>query len=276
MATGWNLGWRGLKTLAVTLFLLGMLAANVASLVSSAAHDFLYGGLRSVLLIGGEVFADRALRSSKTSKNLSETRGLRDDNKRLLDTNKRAQTDLDVAEKRGRDLTAKNQKLISEAEGMARTNKKLVLDKEGLLKKQADEGRAAKQIASKVRIRATKNLARNTAAIPAEAIPYLGLGVVLAVTTADIYDACQTAKDFNELLRMMGQGEEQADMCGQKLPTKQEVLASARAKWQDSLEAVAQTAKHIPGVALPEARLPSLLELRSSVCPFVKWTGLCP
>ena len=40
------------------------------------------------------------------------------------------------------------------------------------------------------------------AALPAEAVPYLGVGVTLAVTSLDIYDACTTMKEINGLLVM--------------------------------------------------------------------------
>jgi hypothetical protein len=45
------------------------------------------------------------------------------------------------------------------------------------------------------------------AAIPAEAVPYIGVGTMLAVTAMDIKDACDTMKDMDNLLIALGVAE---------------------------------------------------------------------
>lgn len=76
--------------------------------------------------------------------------------------------------------------------------------------------------------RLAKGVSRNLAAIPAESIPYVGVGVVLAVTAADLKDACDTMKDFNTLLVELGRGEKDPDFCGRKVPSKEEVWSDVK------------------------------------------------
>ena len=106
------------------------------------------------------------------------------------------------------------------------------------------------------------------AALPAEAVPYLGVGVTLAVTSLDIYDACTTMKEINGLLVMLGQGQENADFCGTKVPTLEEVLKSAKTGWKTSVDTVLKEARAAPGAvqkALPEPQLPSRSEIVATV-----------
>lgn len=58
----------------------------------------------------------------------------------------------------------------------------------------------AKAIAISVNRRLAKGVARNTAAIPAESVPCVGIGVTLSVTALDIHDACQAMAEINDLL----------------------------------------------------------------------------
>lgn len=56
--------WRRIaafKTIILTLSMAGLITSNVASLVSASAHDWMHNALRSVLSIGGQTVADRAL-----------------------------------------------------------------------------------------------------------------------------------------------------------------------------------------------------------------------
>ena len=63
--------WRrfaAFKTLLVSFSLVGLLASNVASLVSAGAHDWMHNALWRVLSIGGQAVADRALANSPKAK----------------------------------------------------------------------------------------------------------------------------------------------------------------------------------------------------------------
>ncbi len=122
--------------------------------------------------------------------------------------------------------------------------------------------------------RLAKGVSRNLAALPAEAVPYLGIGVTLAVTSLDVYDACQTMKDFNTLLTMMGQGQENPELCGQKVPTVEQVISSARSGWRTSVETVAQESRAIK-IPVPQARLPTRDEVTRTTCAAVSIPYFC-
>ena len=141
------------------------------------------------------------------------------------------------------------------------------------------DAKHAKLVAQAVKARLTRTVVRNQAALPAEAVPYVGIGVAVSVTAMDIYDACQTMKDFNTLLVRLGEGEPDPEFCGAQVPTVQEVMAGVQSRWRESLQQVAAEAKAAPatvGAWVPEVRAPSAKEVASSVCPVVKLAYLCP
>lgn len=239
--------WRrflAFKGLLVAFSLVGLLASNVASVVSVSAHDWMHNALWRVLSIGGQAVADRALANSPKSK---------------LDQTVKAKT---------AELDTKNKLQAKELEDVQVKNRKLA--------QQLDvNGKQAKATVAAVHQRLAKGVSRNVAALPSESIPYLGLGVTLAVTSLDIYDACQTMKDFNGLLRMMGQGEEKPDLCGQKVPTVEQVLASTKAEWRSSVQRVTDDAKAFK-VAVPDVRLPTRDEMTKASCTVLSVPYLCP
>jgi hypothetical protein len=239
--------WRrflAFKGLLVAFSLVGLLASNVASLVSANAHDWMHNTLWRVLSIGGQAVADRALANSPKSK---------------LDQTVKAKT---------AELDTRNKLQAKELEDTQVKNRKLA--------QQLDvNGKQAKATVAAVHQRLAKGVSRNVAALPSESIPYLGLGVTLAVTSLDIYDACQTMKDFNGLLRMMGQGEETPDLCGQRVPTVDQVLASTKAEWRSSVQRVTDDAKAFK-VAVPDVRLPTRDEMTKVSCTVLSVPYLCP
>jgi hypothetical protein len=81
-------------------------------------------------------------------------------------------------------------------------------------------------------------------------------------------------KDFNGLLRMMGQGEENPELCGQRVPTVDQVLSSAKTEWRNSVQRVEEESKAIK-FSSPEARLPTLDEVTKAVCSGVMVPYFC-
>ena len=232
------------KSIFLVLSFAGLLVTNIATLASATAHDWMHNALWRVLSIGGQAVADRVLANSP---------------KANLDQTVKAKT---------ADLDAKNRLQAKELEDVHVKNRKLA--------QQLDvNGKQAKATVAAVHQRLAKGVSRNVAALPSESIPYLGLGVTLAVTSLDIYDACQTMKDFNDLLRMMGQGEEKPDLCGQKVPTVDQVLASTKAEWRSSVQRVTDDAKAFK-VAVPDVRLPTRDEMTKASCAAVAVPYLCP
>ena len=200
----WFAGLIALKSLLVSISIAGLIATNVASIVNDTVHDYLYKALWSVAAIGGEVLAAKAMMNSPKAK-----------------TEQKIKTQTAKLEAENKHLNSKNEnqsKQIADLE----TNKKT------LTKKIDDHGKFAKKTATKLRKRLAAGVARNLAYLPSKATPYIGAAFIVASTSLDIYDACQTMKDSNELLVLLGQGEEEPDICGQKVPSADEVKASVK------------------------------------------------
>ena len=181
------------KSLLVSLSIVGLLTTNIATLVNSTAHDWMHRALWSVLAIGGDVLAAKAMINSPKAK---------------ADQKVKAQA---------ADLEAKNKQLAE-----------LEVNNKNLAQRLEANGKLAKATVSKVHKRLAGGIARNIAALPSEAIPILGVTALVATTTMDVYEACLTMKDFNELLVRMGEGEEKPDLCGKKVPSADEVRASVK------------------------------------------------
>jgi flagellar motility protein MotE (MotC chaperone) len=192
------------KSLLVSISIAGLIATNVASIVNDTVHDYLYRALWGVVAIGGEALAQKAMNNSFKAKTEQKIK---------------AQT---------AKLEAENKQLNSNIESKNKKITDLETNQKTLTKKIDDNGKFAKKTATKLRKRLAAGVARNLANLPSKAAPYIGVTFIVASTSLDIYDACQTMKDFNELLVLLGQGEEESDICGQKVPSADEVKASVK------------------------------------------------
>ncbi len=259
--------WLGMKAWLIGLSLAGLLATNVATLLSASVHDTLYNGLRRVLLIGGDLLADRALGRSLTrqqdAKLRAATQTLADENRQLAAKGQRLQAAQD-------DLARRHAQATTDLD-LLRTQQRRTAESLGTLQRaQAAQSTRAKAIAASVNRRLAKGVARNTAAIPAESVPYVGIGVTLSVTALDIHDACQTMAEINDLLKLLNQGEERADFCATRLPTVAQVVQRLKTDWRSSMERVAADARAVPAaMAVPDIRLPTAGETRAVVCPIL-------
>lgn len=259
-----GLVWKATKRIKFALIsfsMISLVASNVASLTNTAFHGFLYDGLNRVLLIAGSSFADLALSKSPT---------------RAINEQVKTRTS---------HLQMENEKVSSALKTEKALNEKLAADKTLLqvennaLKSRSTEVRIkAKNVAAEAQGRMKKVVVRNTSSIPAEAIPYIGIGVTLSVTALDIMDACETMKSINGLLAMLGQTAEVEDLCVavNNLPSRDQVLSQISAKWTESMRGVIEearkTSKLIPQ---PEVRLPTKEEMIKLVCPLQNIPWLC-
>lgn len=225
-----------IKSILTVMALVGLFVSNFMTLTSSVMHDYFHSALWRVLAIGGEVFADRALRQSTIS----------------------------IAEEK---IKARTQALQQENLNLKDQNLKLA-------KKIDAHSQATKSTVSKVHGRLKAGIKRNITALPSEAVPYLGVGVAIGVAALDVYDACQTMRDVNNLLRLMGQGQESEDLCGVKVPTKDQVIASIKMDWRNSWQAVAEDVKKA-GQTMSEIRMPTLPDIGKLTCPVAPIVMLC-
>jgi len=74
--------------------------------------------------------------------------------------------------------------------------------------------------------------ARSVGSIAAESIPYIGIGAIVGVTALELDDACKTMKDLHALdVAFNPSAANDADateVCGQRVPTKEEVIAELK------------------------------------------------
>ena len=102
---------------------------------------------------------------------------------------------------------------------------------------------ATKKFGAQLTARTKRVAARSIAAIPAEAIPYLGIAAVLAATSYELYEACQSMKDLAELYASLEvQGDPSDDtmqaVCNPQLPNSNDIWTSVKTKadtWIDEV-----------------------------------------
>jgi hypothetical protein len=110
--------------------------------------------------------------------------------------------------------------------------------------KQRKTSAAVRNTTRRVSHRVTKATARSTSSIAAESIPYVGIGVIVAVTALELHDACETMKDLQALdVAFNPEAANDAnEVCGQAVPTKGEivdaVMESPTKAWDAATEAV--------------------------------------
>lgn len=86
----------------------------------------------------------------------------------------------------------------------------------------------AKKISAKVSRRLATSISLNLEALPAIAIPPIGIPIAIAVVGAEIYLACKTMNDINSLLLDLEVGKESDRVCGKKIPTRDEVVEGSK------------------------------------------------
>lgn len=97
-----------------------------------------------------------------------------------------------------------------------------------------NSGKAVGKITKRIAKRTAHGAKRNVIGAPAEAIPFVGVFVVLGITALETKDACDTMKDVEELNKQFSNELEVDDnvtsvsLCGQELPSFKMVIASIK------------------------------------------------
>ena len=94
-----------------------------------------------------------------------------------------------------------------------------------------------KSITKRVSKRAARNATANLGGAFTEALPGIGIAVIVGLTAMDIKDACSDMKDMQELNSMLSIEENPQEIkriCGMKAPSKEEVKKYVRGKWDSS------------------------------------------
>jgi len=65
-----------------------------------------------------------------------------------------------------------------------------------------------RKFGNRITARTKRVAAASVAAIPGEAIPFLGIGILVAGTAYELYEACESMKDLDELYAGLGMADE--------------------------------------------------------------------
>ena len=108
----------------------------------------------------------------------------------------------------------------------------------------ASKKQAARRFGSRLTQRTKRVTAKSIAAIPAESIPLIGIAVLIADTSYELYAACETIRDLDELYGSLGivdQSPEDAvhAACDPELPDPEQVWRSVLDQSEEWWQSVA-------------------------------------
>jgi hypothetical protein len=106
---------------------------------------------------------------------------------------------------------------------------------------QAKRKAATRKFGTRLASRTRRVAAKSIAAIPAESIPFIGVAVLIADTGYELYAACETVKDLDQLYSDLGMEDETPDdvmhrVCDPSLPDAGEVwdgVVEKSGEWLD-------------------------------------------
>ena len=249
-----------IKMPILIMVIVGLVITNVMSLIDDAFHAAAYGVVGSVLGVGAIMMAADLLKNSPTVKRRSDvqkaTGAIEAEKKAILAAK---------AEVEAKHAALEKSHKVIEAEKAAVTKARDVLQE-----KTARRAAATSSFAKKVSVRTVKTVARNVSGMAAEALPYVGIAVMVGITALEIKDACDTLKDMNELkVAFELPKEDESVVCGLKVPTAQDVLTSIKtsgqAAYKTAAESINQAGGAVMSVEVPSVSWGQIRELAGSV-----------
>lgn len=126
-------------------------------------------------------------------------------------------------------------------------------------------------VSERVSRRTARAAKREVAVAAGESVPYLGIAAIVAATTLELNDLCQTAKDMNELQAIFDPSlllpEDTLTACGFEVPSKIDLIASVSSApekaWSATREAI-PTLEEVKEFELPDMSLKDIGEAVSS------------
>ena len=102
----------------------------------------------------------------------------------------------------------------------------------------------AKTLSRNITKRTARNVALNVSSVAVEAIPYLGIGMSVSVTIADVAAGCQNVRDTNEILSILDEvpsEEMEQKVCGASVPSVDQLKAKIDAAQRSLGDAIGGT-----------------------------------
>jgi hypothetical protein len=250
---------RAIRNILLALSVVGLIATNIATLMSDAIHRLFFDALSGMLY---SMLADKAsglVRNSpsvvrktdvsrrttvleaeksqlaKQASHLEQDRNrLKGDFDTMSESNRKLKVDHDDLNTKHQTLTSDHQELQSthqrlttEHDDLRTKHVKLVSDHDALNAKhsnlvqvKARRDAAAKKVSSRVVPRVVHTATRAASSLPAKVVPLTGAAVAIGMTLWDIKDMCDTLRDINEMNEVFGQPlADTQKVCGIKVPS---------------------------------------------------------
>ncbi len=178
--------WGTLKSSVWMMLVIGLLLTNVFSLINDKFHDGLYEALAGMVPTSW-------VKNSKYSLN-----------NKLGDRHKNLKAKHAKLGNNHKDLKTKHAKLDGKYKKLSGDHIVLSGNHKKLSSKLDAHTANSEKIAKRIAKRTIKNTTVNISSIPIESIPWLGAGMVAAVTIMDIKDACDNMKDMDSMIKELG------------------------------------------------------------------------
>jgi hypothetical protein len=118
--------------------------------------------------------------------------------------------------------------------------------------------------------RTVTGASRSLSSVAGQAIPYVGVALILGLTAWEIDDACDTLKDINRMSAAIGDPPlDPSTVCGMQVPASADVLTQVTNNWgaayQSAADAMNAAGQRVP--AIPPT--PSWASVKTLVCPVI-------
>ena len=249
----------------IALLFVGSLAMNIITMTWTTEGIAAKGAVAAVAKIAS-VAADLGIKLAINEKVITDLRGELDASEEVA-TGLRGE--LDFSEKVVTRLSgnlAANKKVVTGLRGELAAKEVMIIDLgielDDSVKKATDlknrlnaNKKAISRITKNITRRTILGVGRNITAAYAEAIPVSGVAVILSVTAWELYDACQTMKDMDEINKSLGIHDtvEKDKVCGKKLPSIKEIVKAIKSSPGKVLDSVREFGVDIPEDALEDA-----------------------
>ncbi len=149
------------------------------------------------------------------------------------------------------EVVAGQRRVTGLSDDLARQEAKLAELRKGKIVKYRGQERllseAVEDTTTRVSKRTAAGAARNAGSVAAEAIPFVGVAVIVGVTAWDLKDSCDTIRDLHELELAfnpgLGADPEATEVCGMTVPTKEEIWQTVKSS---PGKAWAAASAHVP------------------------------
>ena len=136
------------------------------------------------------------------------------------------------------DVRTKNRKLKGDIGTLKRKVSTLGVRNKAFIKKERKIAALVSKVTKKIKTRTVAVATANVASMPFEVAPFIGAAAVIASTTYEIKEACNTINDMRELdvAFNLEHDIEDNNVCGMEVPTKAKIMESVSEKWERGVE----------------------------------------